>query len=107
MIERPELEHQAAERPLRRAARPGRKADRVDLRVPEYVKRRIKAAADLLGRSTTDFILAAALEEAERVTESVERWQLSEKQSAFVYQLLAAPKENPELGDFLRKWEAD
>ena len=87
------------------ATRPARKADRVDLRVPEHVKRRIKAAADLLGRSTTDFIIAAALEEAERVTESVQRWQLSEQQSAFVYQLLAAPRENPELAAFLKKWE--
>jgi uncharacterized protein (DUF1778 family) len=79
--------------------------DRVDLRVPAYVKQRIRTAADLTGRSISDFIISAALEEAEHVTETVERWKLNEEQSALVLQLMANPQENPALEAFLKKWQ--
>lgn len=104
MINPSELEVQASKRPALKR-RPVRE-DRVDLRVPAYVKQRIRAAADLTGRSTSDFIISAALEEAEHVTEAVERWKLNEEQSALVLQLITHPQENPALEAFLKKWEA-
>ena len=71
------------------AKRPER-VERLDLRVPEYVKARIRAAASMTGRSMSDFIVAAALTHAEEVVESIERWTLNEDDSRFVLQLLAA-----------------
>lgn len=74
----------------------------IDIRVPSYVKDRIKSAAQLTGRRMGDFTIAAALQEAEEVTESVERWELTHEQSDFVYELLTMPKERPEVIEFLK-----
>jgi uncharacterized protein (DUF1778 family) len=81
------------------------KDERIDLRTTEYVKARIRRAAELTGRTISDFTLQTALEKAEEVVDSVERWELNERQSAFVLHLLSERKERPQLAEFLKKWE--
>ena len=44
-------------------------ASRMDLRVPQEVRDIIDHAASMEGRTRTDFVIAAALERAERVIE--------------------------------------
>jgi uncharacterized protein (DUF1778 family) len=78
------------------------RTERIDLRVPEYVKARIRKAAALSGRAMSDFMIAAALEAAEELVEAVERWTLNEEQSRAVLQLLTDTRERPKLREFLR-----
>jgi uncharacterized protein (DUF1778 family) len=65
--------------------------ERIDLRVPEGVKERIRKSAALTGRSMSDFIIAAALQQAEKTMAAVERWEMDETESRFVMNLLLAP----------------
>lgn len=74
------------------ATPPEERTERLDLRVPEYVKARIRSAAALMGRSMSDFIVAAALSEAEAVSESVDRWTLDDQDSRFVLELMASAR---------------
>jgi uncharacterized protein (DUF1778 family) len=78
------------------------RTERIDLRVPEYVKARIRKAAALSGRAMSDFMITAALEAAEELVEAVERWTLNEEQSRAVLQLLTDTRERPKLREFLR-----
>jgi uncharacterized protein (DUF1778 family) len=78
------------------------RTERIDLRVPEYVKARIRKAAALSGRAMSDFMIAAALEAAEELVEAVERWTLNEEQSRVVLQLLTDTRERPRLREFLK-----
>jgi uncharacterized protein (DUF1778 family) len=78
------------------------RTERIDLRVPEYVKARIRKAAALSGRAMSDFMIAAALEAAEELVEAVERWTLNEEQSRAVLQLLTDTRERPKLREFLK-----
>jgi len=72
--------------------------ERIDLRVPEGVKERIRKSAALTGRSMSDFIIAAALQQAEETLAAVERWEMDETESRFVMSLLLAPpREIPNL----------
>jgi uncharacterized protein (DUF1778 family) len=73
------------------------RTERIDLRVPEYVKARIKAAAGLTGRNVSDFVISAALREADEVDADVERWQLDRDQSRWLIALLADTSELPNL----------
>lgn len=79
------------------------RSERIDLRVPDYVKGRIRQAAALTGRAMSDFIIAAALAEADEVVKAVETWRLNDEQSRFVLQLLADDaRERPKLREFLK-----
>jgi uncharacterized protein (DUF1778 family) len=78
------------------------RTERIDLRVPEYVKARIRKAAALSGRAMSDFMITAALEAAEELVEAVERWTINEEQSRAVLQLLTDTRERPKLREFLR-----
>jgi uncharacterized protein (DUF1778 family) len=72
--------------------------ERIDLRVPEGVKERIRKSAALTGRSMSDFIITAALQQAEETMAAVERWEMDETDSRFVMSLLLAPpREIPNL----------
>ena len=62
--------------------------ERIDLPVPEGLKERIRKSAALTGR---DFIIAAALQQADETMAAVERWELQEPERRFVMNLLLAP----------------
>ncbi len=72
------------------------RAERLDLRMPEHVKARIRKAAALSGRQMSDFVVSAALAQAEAIEQAVERWTLDERDSRFVISLLQ-PRERPRL----------
>ncbi len=67
--------------------------ERVDIRVPASVKKRLKHVAALTGRSMSDFIVAAAMEKAEEVSASVERWELDETDSLLLLEILTKPRD--------------
>jgi len=69
-------------------------ASRVDLRMPEPVKERLRKVAALSGRSMSDFIVAAALEKADQVSASIERWELDSEDSRVVMAALLNPQNN-------------
>jgi uncharacterized protein (DUF1778 family) len=71
--------------------------DRVDLRVPAPVKERLRKVAALSGRSMSDFIVAAALEKAEEVNASIERWELDAEDSRIVMDALMNSRDIPGL----------
>jgi uncharacterized protein (DUF1778 family) len=71
--------------------------DRVDLRVPASVKERLRKVAALSGRSMSDFIVAAALEKAEEVSASIERWELDAEDSRIVMDTLTNVRDSPGL----------
>ncbi len=81
---------------------PKERTERVDLRVPEYVKARIRHAAALSGRAMSDFMITAALAAADELAESVERWTLNEEQSHVVLRLLTDTRKRPKLREFLK-----
>jgi uncharacterized protein (DUF1778 family) len=83
------------------------RSERIDLRVPEYVKARIRAAAGLSGRNMSDFMIAAALREADEVVESVEHWVLDEKQSRWLLELLSEKRDRPRLRELLKLSDPD
>jgi uncharacterized protein (DUF1778 family) len=65
--------------------------ERIDLRLPEAVKEQIRKSAALTGRSMSDFIVAAAIAQAEATMASIERWEVNETDSRFIMGLLLAP----------------
>lgn len=75
--------------------------ERVDLRLPHAVKKRLQSVAELSGRSMSDFIVAAALEKADETIASIERWELNEEDSRFALELLMQPRENSKLRELL------
>ena len=58
---------------------PGPRSDRLSIRLEPDIKQRIEAAAALDHRSVTSFIIASAIESAERVLKRDEPMQLSER----------------------------
>ncbi len=82
------------------------RTERIDLRVPEYVKTRIRRAAALTGRNMSDFMIASCLREADEVVESVERWTLDQEQSLWLLQLLEDKRERPRLRELLKLSDA-
>ena len=67
--------------------------ERIDLRIPSSVKQRLKHVASLTGRSMSDFIIAAAMDRADEVNASIERWELTEADSLVVLDLLSRPRD--------------
>jgi len=89
--------------PARRAkalntARPSTKTARLDARVSQEQKALIQRAADLQGRSLTDFIVASLQESAKRAIEEHEVIVLSaEARRVFIEALLNPPEPNEAL----------
>ena len=71
---------------------------RLEARLPNEVLARLKRAAEIQGRSLTDFVVAAANEAACRAIEQTEVIRLSrEGQEQFAALLLKPPKATPAL----------
>jgi uncharacterized protein (DUF1778 family) len=70
-------------------------AARLEARLPIAVHSMLKRAAEIEGRSLTDFVVTAAQEAAKRSIEQAELLRLSSAdQQAFAAALLAPPKPN-------------
>lgn len=68
-----------------------KKDERLEARCPAEVKRRIEHAAELQGRSTTDFVVAAAYEKACQVIEQNQMVKLTMEQSMLLANALINP----------------
>ena len=83
-----------------------RKVERIEARVNAETKALSQEAANLEGRSLTDFIVASALESARRVIRERELIDLSRRdRKAFVALLLNPPSPNRRLRDAARHYE--
>ncbi len=58
---------------------PGPRSDRLSIRLEPDIKQRIEAAAALDHRSVTSFIIASAIESADRILKRDDTMQLSER----------------------------
>ena len=76
----------------------GQSTSRLEARLPQLVLDRLKRAAEIQGRSLTDFVVAAADEAARRAIEQTEIFRLSaEDQRRFAESILNPPKANAAL----------
>jgi uncharacterized protein (DUF1778 family) len=83
-----------------------RKEERIEARVNAKTKALCQEAANLEGRSLTDFIVASAVESARRVIRERELIDLSRRdRKAFVASLLKPPSPNRRLRDAARYYE--
>jgi uncharacterized protein (DUF1778 family) len=64
---------------------------RITARVPQNVQDTLQQAADLLGATLNQFVVQAALVEAQRVIERERAIQLSRDDGAFLLSLLESP----------------
>ncbi len=72
-----------------------RKEERIDARLTKEAKQQIDQAAALQGRSTSDFMVQAALKEASRVIEQQRIVRLTVEESVALAQLMTTePKVN-------------
>lgn len=72
------------------------RSSRLETRISPYVRSVIKRAAEIEGRSVSDFVAAAAQEVAERTIERTQIVQLSlEDQRAFAEAILNPPEPGP------------
>jgi uncharacterized protein (DUF1778 family) len=82
------------------------KVERIEARVNAETKALCQEAANLEGRSLTDFIVASAVESARRVIRERELIDLSRgDRQAFVASLLDPPPPNRRLRDAARYYE--
>lgn len=70
-----------------------RKQGRIETRLPVKAKRQIEYAAVLQGRSVSDFVVSAALEQASRVIEGQKIIRLSIDDSLTLAKLILNPPE--------------
>ncbi len=81
-----------------------RKAKRLEARVSPEAKALCQKAADLQGRTLTDFVVHSAVEAATRTLRENEVIELSRRDRlAFVEALLDAPAPNARLQDAVRR----
>ena len=72
-----------------------RKEERLETRLPSEAKQQIEYAAQLQGRSVSDFVVAAALDQATKVIEQQKVIRLSmEDSAALADAILNPPKPN-------------
>lgn len=74
-----------------------KKDDRVTARIPKHIKNTLEQAASITGATLNQFIVQAALKEAQQILESERVINLSEKDAEIVFSLLEnppAPNEN-------------
>ena len=67
------------------------RSEKLDLRLTPQAKQRIVAAADVLGRSVSDFVLTSALERAEEALAEKRVWNLTAEQWEKFHAALDAP----------------
>lgn len=67
------------------------RSSRLEARIAPDVYALLKRAAEIEGRSLTDFVVAASLEAARRTVEQSDLLRLNGESAAFVAQLLAEP----------------
>jgi uncharacterized protein (DUF1778 family) len=80
---------------------------RITARVPQNVQDILQQAADLLGASLSQFIVQAALREAQRVIEHERVVELSSHDAAFLLRLLdKPPKPNARLRKALQTYKS-
>jgi uncharacterized protein (DUF1778 family) len=80
------------------------RSERLEARVTRTQKALFKKAAELQGRTLSDFIVQAASEAANRVVEQHQLITLTaEEQAVFVEALLNPPKKAPRLGAASRR----
>ncbi|HZZ95175.1 MAG TPA: DUF1778 domain-containing protein [Usitatibacter sp.] len=78
---------------------------RITARVPQRVQETLQHAADLVGAPLNQFIVQAALREAERVIDRERVIELSSQDAAFLLKLLERPAApNPRLAKALRHY---
>ena len=78
------------------------RSEKLDLRLTPQAKQRIVAAADVLGRSVSDFVLTSALERADEALAETNVWNLDAEQwDKFQAALDASPKFDPALNKLL------
>jgi uncharacterized protein (DUF1778 family) len=72
-----------------------RKEERIETRLPTEAKQQIEYAAELQGRSVSDFVVSAALEQASKIIEQQKILRLSIDDSiALAEAILNPPKPN-------------
>ncbi|MCC0179890.1 DUF1778 domain-containing protein [Waterburya agarophytonicola K14] len=79
---------------------------RLEARVDPEIKARWQQAADLEGRSLTDFIITSMQESSERVIQRHQRMKLAQQDSRdFVETLIEPPEPNKQLIEAARKYQ--
>lgn len=82
--------------------------ERLEARVPLEVKKLLRRAADLQGRSLSDFVVHAASEAAATAIEKHQVLTLTAKEQAhFVEVLLDPPKPGPNLRNAVRRYKKE
>ena len=101
----------AAAAPVRRQvtgeagrSEPDAKSERLAARLTPRQKQLLQRAADLTGRSLTDFIVGSALDKAEATIQSYEIIELSERDARLLFDALNnPPKLNEKLAETMRR----
>jgi uncharacterized protein (DUF1778 family) len=82
-----------------------KKAERIDTRLPAEAKRQIEYAAELQGRTVSDFVVSAAIEQAYRVIEQQKVIKLSiEDSQALAEAILNPPEPNAKAVAAVRRY---
>ncbi len=91
----------------RRKPPPRTRGERLEARITAEQKALIQRAADLQGRTLTDFVIASVQEAARRTIEDMEVIRLNTADSrAFAEALLAPPKPNRALREAAKRYRA-
>lgn len=91
----------------RRKPSPRKRGERLEARITAAQKALIQRAADLQGRTLTDFVIASVQEAARRAIEEMEIIRLNAAESrAFAEALLTPPKPNRALREAAKRYRA-
>jgi uncharacterized protein (DUF1778 family) len=78
------------------------RSEKLDLRLTLQAKQRIVAAAEMQGRTVSDFVLTSALERADETLAEKRVWSLNDAQWAKFHAALdAPPRDLPEMRKLL------
>jgi uncharacterized protein (DUF1778 family) len=93
-------------RPVKNRPVKNRKEQRIETRLPAEAKQQIEQAANLQGRSLSDFVVQAALDQAHKVIEQQRIIRLTVAESvALANLMLAEPKPNAKAVDAFRRYK--
>ena len=82
--------------------------ERLEARISADKKNLLRNAAELSGRSITDFVVSAAIDAAVRVIQEYQQLNLSEEdREVFIQTLLAPPKPSNKLLKAAEKYKKD
>lgn len=83
-----------------------RKETRLEARCLGYQKELLVQAAEILGQSTSEFVLSTTLERARKIVSDSERISLSNRdRDAFLQSIDASDKPNSDLKLALKSWK--